>query len=894
MIHLRQLGARLMAWLRGAELDRDFQLELESHLEMLTADNLRRGLPPEEARRQAAVRLGAASSLQSQHRDVRGFPFLEDFVQDLRFAARLMKKERWFSAAAIAAIALGIGANTVGFTIVNAAFLRGFPFEEAERLRAISWRPDSGRRAPSSVLDLEDWRSQSRSFSGIAAYTFGAINISDDHAAPQQTQGAWVTANHFDVLRQRPVLGRTFVAGDEHRGADPVVIIGHDIWKNRFDRDPGVIGRVLRVNGQPSTIIGVMPELMKFPDNAGSELWVPFVPADAQLARDRRVLTVFGRLAPDVSATAAEAELDAIAQRIRSANPDQTTGLNGAQLETFVERFLGGAARPMLITVMGAVIFVLLIACANVANLMLSRSMYRTREVAVRYSLGATRWRIVRQLLIESVVLSGIGGVFGLGMAWFGVRLFDVAVQSSGAPYWLRFTMDYVVLMYVAGVCVAAGVLFGLAPALHVSGGNQHETLKEGARGSVGTGRANRFGHVLIVGELALTVVLLCGAGLMLRSFMALYATDPGFAVEGLTRMRMQLPPSKYPTPESRRQFFDQLQPRLEAIPGVQHAAIATSVPPRADAEWRFEIEGRRYEDDQPRPWVETATVTPHYFDLLGVGMSRGRSFNDADGLAGADNVVISQTLAARYFPGEDPIGRRIRFIPRVLAGGVPSEDDGVANTWRTVVGVSAPFLQGSDDDAFRSAVVYLPLRQMAPRTTSIVIRSGLPPNSVMAAVQQAVRAIDVDQPVFTVQTIASLFLEERLVYRIFSTLFAVLASIGLVLSAVGVYGVMAYAVTQRTQEIGVRMALGAKRRDVSWLFLKRGLQQLVLGLAIGLPAAVALGSVAQFRLVGIEPSDPLTMLSITAVLVAVALAACVLPARRAGRVDPMIALRSE
>ena len=319
MVQLRHFCARLMTLFRGGELDRDFQQELDAHLDLLTEDNIRRGLPPDEARRQAAVRLGAASSLRSQHRDVRGLPIIEDLAQDLRFAARLMRKERWFSAAAIAAIALGIGANTVGFTIVNAAFLRGFPFEEAERLRAISWRPDSGRRAPSSVLDLEDWRSQSRSFSGIAAYTFGAINISDDHAAPQQTQGAWVTANHFDVLRQRPVLGRTFVAGDQQRGADPVVIIGHEIWKNRFDLDPSVIGRVLRINGQPSTIIGVMPELMKFPDNAGSELWVPFVPTDAQLARDRRVLTVFGRLAPGVSATAAEAELDAIAQRIRSA-----------------------------------------------------------------------------------------------------------------------------------------------------------------------------------------------------------------------------------------------------------------------------------------------------------------------------------------------------------------------------------------------------------------------------------------------------------------------------------------------------------------------------------------------------------------------------------------------
>ena len=309
MTTLKQLLARLRAFFRGGDLDRDFAAEMAAHLEMAAEENIRKGMTPLEARRQAALRLGGATSLQSQHRDARGFRFLDDLVQDLRFASRLMIKDRWLSAAAIAAIALGIGANTVGFTIVNAAFLRGFPFDGADRLRAISWRPDAGFRRPASVADLEDWRAQSRSFSGIAAYTFGAINISDDHAAPEQTQGAWVTANLFDVLQAAAVLGRTFVAGEEQRGAEPVVIIGYEIWKHRFDLDPQVIGRTLRVNGRPSTIIGVMPERMKFPDNAGSELWLPFIPTDAQMARDRRLLSVFGRLAPGVSAAAAAAEI---------------------------------------------------------------------------------------------------------------------------------------------------------------------------------------------------------------------------------------------------------------------------------------------------------------------------------------------------------------------------------------------------------------------------------------------------------------------------------------------------------------------------------------------------------------------------------------------------------
>jgi predicted permease len=891
MARLRLL-ARAKALLTNRRLDDEFTAELQSHIELLADEHIARGVAPAEARRLAAVRVGNVNSLRMQHRDMRGFPLAEDLWQDLRFAARLIVKERWFSAAAIVAIALGIGANTLGFTIINAAFLRGFPFEEADRLRAISWRPASGIRASSSPLDLADWRSQTQSFSGIAAYQFGAINISDDHAPPEQTQGAWVTANHFDVLRQRPVLGRTFVAGDEQRGAAPVVIIGYEIWNHRFGLDPQVVGRVLRVNGSPATIIGVMPERMKFPDNAGSELWLPFVPTDAQLVRNRRILGVFGRLAPGVSATAATAELDAIAQRIKAADPENTRNLAGAQLETFVDRFLGGAARPMLITVMGAVIFVLLIACANVANLLLSRAMYRAREVAVRRTLGATRGRVVRQLLIESIALSSLGGVLGLGLAWYGVRAFDVAIQASGAPFWLSFTMDYRVLLYVAGICVATGVLFGLAPALQTSNANQADTLKEGARGSFGNRRANRFGNGLVVGELALTVVLLCGAGLMLRSFVALYTVEPGFTVDGLMRTRMQLPPAKYPTPESRRRFHEQLLPRLSAIPGVQAATITTSVPPLDQEEWRFEVDGRTYSEDE-WPWTGTLSIAPSYFDVLGVAITRGRALVATDGAPGAENIVINAAMASRVFPGEDPIGRRIKFVPRSANTALP-EDAAFAQPWRTIVGVTAPFLQGSSDDAFRSPVVYVPLQQSAPRTASVMVRTNLPPGDVMTAIRAAVQSLDADQPVFNIETIASVLQNERLIYRIFAVLFGVLATIGLVLSAVGIYGVMAYAVTQRTQEIGVRMAIGAKRWDVTWLFLRRGLIQLALGLAIGLPAALALASVAQFQLVEIEPSDPITMLGITAAVIAVSLAACVVPARRAARVDPAIALRSE
>jgi predicted permease len=885
MATMKQLVARLRALFRGDDLDRDFAQELESHLEMLTEDNIRRGLEPAEARRQAAVKLGAPSSLQSRHRDVRGFRVLEDLAQDLRFAGRLMRKEKWFSAAAIVAIALGIGANTVGFSIIDAAFFRGFNFERAEELHAISWRPTRGRRLPSSVIDFEDWRSQSRSFSAMAASSFGAINISDDHAPPEQTQGSRITANLFDVLRQPPLVGRTFVQGEDRRGAEPVVIIGYDIWANRFGRDPDVVGRILRINGSPATIVGIMPKGMKFPDN--SELWVPFIPTDAQMTREVRPLSVFGRLAPGVTKEQANTEIDGIAQRIISDNPNQKKNVIGGQVETLIQRFLNGAAPRMFIVIMGAVSFVLLIACANVANLLLSRVMYRSREVAVRYALGATRWRVVRQLLIESIALSGLGALVGVSLARFGVRAFDAAIQASEAPYWLRFTVDYRVLFYVAAISVVTGIVFGLAPALQVSRANPHDTLKDGARGA-GNRRAGRAGGVMVVAELALTIVLLCGAGLMMRSFMALYATPPGFDVSGLTRMRMQLPPARYPDVEARRRFYDQLLPKIAAIPGLQSAAMTTAVPPLTQEAWRVIIDRSEQVEDDRRPFVATVAVAPNYFQTLGVGVTRGRLIEAADSVQGSANIVINQLMADKFFPGEDPLGRQLRFVPRA------DEPDAPPQPWRTVVGVVPTFQQGSDDDAFHNAVVYLPFLNMPDRTASLMIRSALPPDRVMTAVRAVVQSIDSDQPVFNIETLQHVFENERSIYRIFVWLFGLLAAIGLTLSAVGIYGVIAYSVTQRTQEIGVRVAIGAGRWDVAWLFVQRGLMQIGLALAIGIPAAVALGSLAQIPVVAIEPNDPVTLIGITLIVSGVALTACLMPVRKAAKVDPVIALRSE
>ena len=540
-------------------------------------------------------------------------------LRDLRFTFRLIAKERWFSAAAVVALALGIGVNAVGFTLINAAFLRGLPFDGADRLYMLTWQGRPGRRQVSHV-ELQDWREGSHTFAGFGAFRNGTMNISDARALPEQARGTWITANAFSLLRQPALLGRDFAPADERKGAEPVVVISYTFWKNRYGADPNVLGTPVRMNGQPATIVGVMPDGMRFPDN--TEVWAPAIPTEAQEARDARSLGVFGRLADAASRPEAQTEMDGIAKRLAAAYPDDYKNIGGIRVETFTERFVGGAARTMFLVVMGAVGFVLLIACANVANLLLSRSANRAREIAVRTALGATRWRVVRQLLVESLVLAFVGGTLGLLLAYSGVRAFDAAVSDPGKPYWIDFRVDYVVFAYVAGICALTAVLFGLAPALHVSKTNNNEVLKEGGRGTTGNRRARWLSGTMVVTELALTVVLLAGAGLMIRSFMKLETLDAGFPIDHLMTMRMQLPEAKYANDEARRAFYERLEPRLAAIAGVESVAVTTTVPPLRAGERAFEIDGRpaREADDQAMD-VATVTISPRFFDVIGVGL---------------------------------------------------------------------------------------------------------------------------------------------------------------------------------------------------------------------------------------------------------------------------------
>jgi predicted permease len=572
-----------------------------------------------------------------------------------------------------------------------------------------------------------------------------------------------------------------------------------------------------------------------------------------------------------------------IAQRLEKEYPGTNKGV-GSVVQTFNDRFNGGPIRMVFLALLGAVGFVLLIACANVANLLLARAITRTKEVSVRVALGASRARVIRQLLVESVLLSSMGGLLGLGVAVAGVRAFDLAVADVGKPYWIRFTMDPTVFAYVAGICVVTGVLFGIAPALHATKVDFAERLKESGRGSGGSRRSRRLSATLVVSEVALSVVLLAGAGLMIRSFLELQSLQSGVNPRDALSFRLNLPEAKYPRAgEARNAFYERLVPRLAALPGVERVALTSNLPMGGAASWPFEFEGQSRVENVRRPSVSGVLVTPDYFRVLEIPLLQGRVFEEADGTPGHEVAIVNRRFVSRYFANQDPIGRRLRLVRE-------NRED----PWLTVVGVSADVRQNSPNEPEIAPVLYVPYRQDAPGSAAVVARTSVAPAALLAAFRKEVQAIDQDLPLFQAGSLDEFFARQRWPFRVFGSLFAILAGVALLLSGTGIYSVMAYAVEQRTQEIGVRVALGAGTRSIVWLVLGQGSRQLALGLVLGLGAALGATRVLRSVLVQVQPTDPLTLAAVALVLIGAAAAACWLPVRRAQRVDPVVALRYE
>jgi putative ABC transport system permease protein len=809
-------------------------------------------------------------------------------LQDLRFAARLLTKDRWFTVAAAVALALGIGMNAAVFTIVNSLLLRSLPFADPDRVMYVGERDTkAGRNFMVSWPDFQDWRESQRSFAGLAAWSAGTMNVSDEGQPPERYNGAYFAANAFMVFGERPIHGRDFQPGDDTPGAAPVVILGEGLWRSRYGGDPSFVGRTIRVNDVPATVIGVMPERMQFPD---AELWMPLthVPGLATRKRDERFgIQAFGRLAPGVSREAAQSELTTIAARLEREFPDTNSNI-AATVMTFNERLYAGPLQLVILAAMGAVGFVLLIACANVANLLLARATGRAREIAIRVSIGATRWRIVRQLLVESLLLAALGGLLGLLLAFWGTHWFDATTQGLGRPYYLQFEMDGRVLAFFAFVCLATGILFGLAPALQASKTDINEVMKEGGSGRGGTGgvRARRWTSALIVAELALAVVLLAGAGFMVRSFLALYRLDPGIDTANLLTMNLALPDHKYPTAERRADFYRRLEERLGAFTPMGSATMTSNVPLGSGMALGLEIDGRTPRTDEPRPQVTRVVIDTRYFDTVGLRLTRGRPFVDADGTSGREVAIVNQRFVSMYFAGEDPLGRRIRLMPDAPAS-TPS-------AWITIVGISPTVRQRNLREVDPDPVVYVPYRFAPLPSMTLLVRAAGQPSGMTTLLREEVRALDPDLPLFDVATMDQFIARTRSFYRIFAAMFATFSVVALALSAVGLYAVTAYSVTHRTREIGLRMALGAEARQVWWLIARRSSVNLAIGLTLGMAGAFAVGRLLRSVLAQTSATDPATLAMIVIVFVTVSMAACYWPARRAARVDPIIALRGE
>jgi putative ABC transport system permease protein len=806
--------------------------------------------------------------------------------RDLGFAARMLWKNPWFTAVAVLAVALGVGANTTIFSVVNALLLRPFAFETTPRVVMVWERgvEETNNRNSVAPANYFDWREQTQVFEELAAYNQQHFSLNEGEQ-PERVPGASVTPSLFRVLAARAERGRTFSEEEGKPGADSVILIKHSLWRERFGSDPDIVGRSIRVDNRPRTVVGVMPDEFDFPLNA-CEVWAPLA-FDAEDAQNRgnHYLQVVGLMRPGVSVAQADAAVRAVAERARTLYPDSNAGRT-AFAESLIDSFTRGP-KPYLIVLLGAVGFVLLIACANVANLLLVRASSRQRELAVRTALGASRWRLIRQLLTESLLLALIGGAAGLLFSVWGVEFIAKGMPPTFTKYipgWRHMGIDATVLLFTFGASVLTGIVFGIVPALQATRTNLNESLKEGGqKGAAGGLRRNRMRSLLVVFEVAMSLVLLAGAGLMVRSFYEMLRADLGLRPEGVLVTEMSLPRAAYPENAQRANFYEQLVARTRALPGVVSAAAINFVPMDRSGHTSstFRVDGRPAPPADRRPYADYLIVTPGYFETAGTRILRGRGFTQGDDERAPLVCVVNEALARRYFPGEDAVGQRL----------VVSEKEGA---WE-IVGVAAD-VKNEDLAEEAELAFYRPLRQDPWNTMALVVRAGEGATAagLAPAVRGEVKALDAGLPVYNVRTMHDVVDEAVSPKRLTMSLLAFFALGALLLAAVGLYAVMSYAVAQRRHEIGIRLALGAQAKDILRLILSQGLVLTLVGLGLGLVGALAVTRVMASILYGVSATDPLVFGGVALVLAIAAFLACYLPARRATKVDPMVALRYE
>ncbi len=880
MRRVRAWSRRLAGLVTGARRDRDFADELESHLQLHVDDGIRAGLSPDEARRQAVLKLGGVDQAREAHRDRRGVPAIENLVRDLRHGVRGLRKSPGFTLAAVTVLGLGVGANTAIFTIVDAVVLRPLPFAGADRLVSVSHTPPaqlfSGLPTfPLSPANYLDWQAESSSFEAMAAYIGRRVTLTGE-GEPEPLVAARVSSAFLPILGLQPVLGRHFTPEEDRDGASATVLLSEGTWRSRFGGDPSIVGRVVTVDGVPRTIVGVAPAAPAFVHRV--QLWMPLGwNAEDRAVRGDHNYRAIARLKPGVDITRAQADLSAIASRLEREYPADNKGW-GARVVP-LHQDLVGDVRPALLVLLGAVGLVLFIACANVANLLLVRTFGRAKEIAMRSALGASRARIVQQLLVEGLLLGVGGGVAGLLLAVAGVRVL-IAAFGDTLPRAAEIAIDARVLAFTAVAAVLTGVVTAAVPAGHLARRELNDALKSGSRGS-SSGGEGRMRRALVVSEVALALTLLVGAGLLMRSLMALQSADRGFETRNLLTAVVQLPEAKYPTEEDRDRFFDAVLERIRTLPGVESAGAVDTLPLHGGSTQPVAIEGAPLVPQAEQPALLVRLASTDYRAATRIPLLEGRDFERRDTRDGTLVAVVSAEVARRFWPGESPIGKRLT-LPLI------------SDAPRQVVGVVGEIKTESIDARTPEATIYLPLSQLRPLGADLMVRTFVPPAELARPVVAAVHAVDPDQPVLEVSTMEDV-VDDVLGRRRFAVqLLGAFAALALILAAVGIYSVLAYTVRQRVREIGIRMALGAPTSGVLRLIVADGLKPTLLGVAIGLLLAAALGRVMESLLYGVGVHDGITYAGVAAVVTSVGALATLLPAYRATRVDPVNTLRAE
>ena len=861
-----------------AEMDEELRFHFENHISKLVQS----GLTPEEARRRARLEFGGIEQIKEEHRDARGVRFLETLTRDIRYALRMLRKFPGFTAVAVLTLALGIGANTAVFSIVNGVLLKPLPFAQPDRLAGIFLHGRGLDRGVMGNADFLALHQRQQSFEHVAAFSPSTMGITlTGLGAPQLIPGTLVTPDFFSVFDVEPVVGRAFLPEEGKPGGPLSVVVSDHFWEEFLHSDPAAVGRNLNLDGKSYAVIGVMPLGFRFGPH--SDLW-PVLQLQPPQQRPPFWLFTIGRLKPGVSKAQASSDAARIAKQVQEQYPRSED--KDAIVVSMKELFIGDVSQALLI-LLGAVGFILLIAVVNVANLQLSRSDSRAREMAVRTALGASRRRLVIQLLTESSILAIVGSALGLGLAYYGVRAMLV-LSPNALPRMDEINLDGRVLVFTAAICIVSGVLFGLAPAFRLAVSPLGDSLKEGSR-SVASNRGTRRLHSgLVVVEFSLAIVVLTGAMLLVRTLFELESVSPGFNSAHILTARISLPRERYSNASQVISFYEQLFDGLKNSPGIESAAIALSLPPNLlQLTNPFHIEGHADIPGQPAPAVPEVPISADYFRTLGVPLLRGRYFSEADRSPGTHVLIINKKMAERYFPSQDPIGKRVQ-----TGEANPKAD------WYTIVGVVGNVKYeglGEKDEA----TMYVPYFDLGwcpwfVRSLYVVVRSSASAEKSTSALRSAVWSLDNQLPLAHVRTMDQLLYESVSSSRFRAMLFGVFAALALVLAVIGIYGVMAYSVSQRTNEIGIRMALGAQRGEVMRLVLGQGTKLTLIGVVLGIAAAVGLTRLMSSLLFGVSARDPLTFAGVAVLLTLVALAACYVPARRAMRVDPMVALRYE